>query len=558
MSTPVRRLIVWCPDWPVVAAAMNAGRSPTEPAAVLTDNRVLACSAIARQHGVRRGTRRREAQGRCPELVVYEHDPGRDARLFEPVAAAVESLAPGVEIVRPGLVAVAAKGPAVHFGERAAAEHIVDRIAERAGVECQVGLADGLFAATLAARRNMIVEHGNTREFLAPLDIGEIEQPERSGRARLVDLLRRLGIRTLGEFASLPTTDVATRFGPDALSVHRAARGQEQRPPLRREPPPDLEVTEHLDPPVDRVDAAAFAAKTPAQRLHERLEARGLACIRLGIIARTEHGEELERVWRCAEPLTRDGTADRVRWQLDGWLSAPPGQVRPTAGVCTVTLRPRELVGAGDLQLDLLDDSSGRAAEHAGRAFVRVQGMLGPDGVLTGVFDGGRDERDRIKLVPWGDRFTTVATSDQPWPGALPAPSPSSLPESPWPADVLDVAGNPVEITERNQLTGTPHRLVVNGEHVRFVRAWAGPWPIDERWWVAWAHGTETDLDRSGGVPPPRRVTRMQVTVTDENGVAGEEAAAESEGGSAGDSEGEVALLLVLEHGRWSIQGVYR
>jgi protein ImuB len=119
---------------------------------------VLACSAVARAQGVRRGQRRREAQGRCPKLVVLADDPDRDARVFEPVVAAVEALAPGVELVRPGLVAVPARGPTRYFGsEPAVAERIVDVVAAQAGMECQIGIADGLFAATLAAHRGLLV-----------------------------------------------------------------------------------------------------------------------------------------------------------------------------------------------------------------------------------------------------------------------------------------------------------------------------------------------------------------------------------------------------------------
>lgn len=87
-----------------------------------------------------------------------------------------------------------------------------------------------------------------------------------------------------------------------------------------------------------------------AVRLHERLAAAGLACTRLAVSAKTESGEELSRVWRCAEPLTPDGTADRVRWQLDGWLTH---RARPTAPVTLLRLEPVEVVRAGALQLGL-------------------------------------------------------------------------------------------------------------------------------------------------------------------------------------------------------------
>ncbi|MGZ4521424.1 MAG: Y-family DNA polymerase, partial [Mycobacteriaceae bacterium] len=67
-----RTLALWCPDWPAVTAAVAAGLPADRPVAVVSANRVVACTAGARAEGVRRGLRRREAQGRCPELHVAQ------------------------------------------------------------------------------------------------------------------------------------------------------------------------------------------------------------------------------------------------------------------------------------------------------------------------------------------------------------------------------------------------------------------------------------------------------------------------------------------------------
>src|SRR4051794_21778696 len=338
-----RLLVLWCPDWPVVAAGAAAGTPPLAPAAVFSANRVVACSAAARRGGVMRGMRRRDAQSRCPGLVVHQHDPGRDARLFEPVAAAVEAQAVGVEVVRPGVVAVPVAGAAGYFGgEQALAELLLDEVAARAGVECQVGIADGLFAAPLAARRSAFVPPGEAAKFLAPLAITELNQPGED-RGELAGLLRRLGLRTLGAFAALAERDVAGRFPRDAVTAHRLARGLSERPPLRRAPPPGLSVTEEFERPLQRIDEAAFVAKTLGERFFAGLARHGLACTRLAIVAVTEAGEERVRVWRCAEPLTARATADRVRWQCEGWLTARNG--RPTAGIVRLRLDPEEVVG---------------------------------------------------------------------------------------------------------------------------------------------------------------------------------------------------------------------
>ncbi|WP_179956679.1 DNA polymerase Y family protein [Amycolatopsis anabasis] len=493
VSREVRILVVWVPDWPAVAAAASAGIPVHRPVAVFAANRVVSCSAVARADGVRRGMRRREAQSRCPELAVLTVDEGRDARLFEPVVAAVEELVVGVEAVRPGLVAVPVSGAAGYFGgESALVEMLVDHVSARAGVECQIGVADGLFAAVLAAHRSVLVERGRSAEFLAPLSIFELDQPG-AERGELVDLLKRLGLRTLGAFAALAERDVASRFGSVGMLAHRLARGHSERPPHRRRPPPELSVTESFEPALDRVDAAAFMAKTLAGRFHAGLAARGLACTRLGIYATTESGEELSRVWRCAEPLTPQGIADRVRWQFEGWLRAAPG-IRPTSGVARLRLAPEETVAGQSLQLGLwqggvdgkphaMGEEQGLAAERAGRALVRVQGLLGPESVFTAVLDGGRGPAERVRLVPWGDHRVPSSPPGAPWPGRLPAPSPATVFERVLPARVTDSAGREVGITERRVLTEPPFEVAVDGGPAARVLDWAGPWPVDAQWW---------------------------------------------------------------------------
>jgi protein ImuB len=484
---PTRMLVLWCPDWPAVAAAAVAGVAVTRPAAVFSANRVVACSAVARRDGVRRGMRRREAQSRCPELVVFGADDGRDARLFEAVARAVEALVVGVEVVRPGLVAVPVAGAAAYFGgEHTLVERLVDAVSAEAGVECQVGIAEGLFAATLAARLGEFVEPGRVAEFLAPVPVTELDQPG-ADRAELVDLLRRLGLRTLGAFAELPERDVVNRFGAAGVLAHRLARGRSERPPLRRRPPPELTLAEEFDPVIERVDVAAFLAKGLAARFCAGLAGHGLACTRLGIYAVTEEGEQLGRVWRCAEPLTPAGVADRVRWQFEGWLRAAPGQ-RPTSGVARLRLEPEETVEGRSLQLELwqggeggyrgLEEDDGLAGERAARAFVRVQGLLGPEGVLTPLLDGGRDPAARVRLVPWGDPRDRTTPADATWPGRLPVPSPATVLDRPVPAQVFDAEGRAVGITAREWVTATPRRLSITGGPQRDVVGWAGPWPL--------------------------------------------------------------------------------
>ncbi len=488
---PVRTVVVRCPDWPVRSAMSAAGVDPEGadeiPAAVVFANQVVSTTPAARAEGVRRGLRRREAQSRCPRLVVLPPDPARDARAFEPVVAAVAELAPGVEVIRAGVCAVAARGPARYFGsDRVVVDRLSRFVAERTRAVATVGVADGRFAAALAAQQHAVVPRGGSRTFLAPYPVETLTVPD------LPDVLRRLGLRTLGAFAQLPSRDVLARFGPAGARAHRLARGLDDRPLAARPAAPELAVQTELDPPVERVDTAAFAAKALAEELHEGLARRGLACTRVAIEAQTEHGEQLIRLWRHEGVLTPAAIADRVRWQLDGWLSgsaralprggsATPVE-RPTAGIVLLRLVPDEVMPYGGMQLGLWG-GMGEADERAGRVLARVQGMLGPDRVLTAVLGGGRDPGDQVRLVPWGDERVPDRPVEQPWPGRLPAPSPATVLPAPVPAEVTDEAGVPVGVTERFVVTGRPARLALAGRPPVEIAAWAGPWPADERWW---------------------------------------------------------------------------
>lgn len=324
----------------------------------------------------------------------------------------------------------------------------------------------------------MLVDRGSTKDFLAPLGVTVLDQPG-ADRAELVDLLRRLGLRTLGEFAALTERDVVSRFGTAGLLAHRLANGLSERPPHRRRPPPELSVPQEFDPPLDRVDAAVFMAKNLAGRFHAGLAAHGLACTRLGVYAATERGEELSRVWRCAEPLTAQGIADRVRWQFESWLTA---RDRPTGGVVRLRLEPEEIVEGASLQLGLWRGGTSEQDEHAGRALVRVQSMLGPESVFTAVLDGGRGPAERVRLVPWGDRRELTSPPEMAWPGRLPAPSPATVFAEPVPAGVCDAAGQAVSLTRRRDFAAPPSVVTLPRSKPRQVLDWAGPWLVEPRW----------------------------------------------------------------------------
>lgn len=515
MSTPrpTRTTVVWVPDWPVAAAAAALDVPGHVPAAVHDGQRIVATSALARAEGVRRGMRRRQAQGCCPELALLPADDARDVRAFEPVAAAVEGVVAGVEVARPGLLLLPAGGASRYHGsEEALAVALVDAVAAT-GYECGVGTADGLLAAVLAARTGAVVAPGSSGAFLAGYGIGElvhatVTDEQAAQVADLADLLQRLGLRTLGAVAALPAASVHARFGRLGTWAHLLATGLDERPPARRRPEADLVATADLDPPLERVDQATFAGRRLAEGLHGDLVARGVACGRLEVSATTDDGTVLARTWRTDlggwGGLTPARMTDRIRWQLEGWLAAgSPGHEEHPVTLVRLTLTALDVLPAAAEQGRLWGGPSGGDL-RAHRALERVQGIIGGSGVLVASLAGGRGVRDQVHLRVWGEQTDTPRPVDRPWPGRLPDPAPATVLTTVRRVELRDATGAAVTYDERTGLVGEPAVVVwpdggpTEDEPAGRVRegpvggtvvGWAGPWPVCERWWEPGAAG---------------------------------------------------------------------
>ena len=425
---------------------------------------------------------------RCPPL--YGPDASlaepQAARLFEQVIGAVTGFCPNVEATELGVCAFGARGPARYFGgEGALASKIIAAVAEL-GVESRVGVADGMFAALLAARQAgpadpagavLVIPPGGTAGFLATQPVSVLADQDLAG------LLNRLGLGTLGDLAALPASDVASRFGDAGEAVHRLARGLDLRPLAARPPAHDLSVAREFDPPEPLAEPVVFAAKTLAEQLHAGLAARGLTCVRVQVRVTWADGEESSRLWRHDGLLTAAGVADRVRWQLDGQRAAPPDGQYAQGGIGMLRLVPDQVVRATGHQLALWGEAV--VSDRVARAAMRVQAMLGHEAVLRPVTGGGRNVSEQVSHVPFGEKREPRLAAGPPWPGRITGAAPGVVYPAAREAEVTDDAGRLVTVTGRCVLSAAPARLVIGREPPRRITAWAGPWPLSERWWDA-------------------------------------------------------------------------
>jgi protein ImuB len=106
-----------------------------------------------------------------------------------------------------------------------------------------------------------------------------------------------------------------------------------------------------------------------------------------------------------------------------------------------------------------------------------------------------------------------------PWPGRIPRPAPALVLSPPMGAVVLDADGTPVGVSARLELTGEPAGLLVENAAAVGITGWAGPWPVEERWWAP---------------GEMRRRARFQAALADGR-----------------------AVLLSLSGGHWAVEAIY-
>lgn len=526
-----RALVVACPDWSAQAAVLDRGERGLvgDVLAVVAGQRVMARTHGAAVEGIAVGMRKREAQAIFPGVIVEEANPQRDRATFEPLVRSVCEVSPLVEVAEPGLVLLATRGPSRYFGgdEPLARriQHLVGEVTQ-GRINFGVGIADGRLAATVAAhraaRRNapIVVEEGRSAAMLA--DLGVVVLGQYAGvDPQTISLLQRLGLRHLGDLVAIRETTLVARFGPLGEQLHRLARGLDRHPPIVIAPPPIRLTTHRSDEPVEDVGVVVNLARSLAEELVTHLHAHALQCVRIHVSLVCDHGETSERLWYQPEGLTAVAIAERVRWQMEAFVASRI----PTSGVVAIKLDPVDLQPANGRQLGLWGARS-QADEDAHKAVAELTAALGAHAVKVPLWRGGRDPAEVFELTPASlvdlERRRDAVEVSREWSGALPKPSPSIVFDDRHEIEVRDMHGRCVSVSGRHELSSPPAQVIIDRRRCR-VRSWAGPWPIEERWWDG--------LRR-------RRVARLQLVIED-------------------PPQGHKALLVILDNGRWSVCAQY-
>jgi len=384
------------PGFELRAALRERPRLATRAAALAplpgSDPLVGCVTSAAEAAGVRPGMRLGEALGMCPSLELVEHDPAEAGQAWEGVVRRLEDEGFAVEPAGIGCLYFETRGVERLYGGVAGA---LERALAALGSswDARAGAAERKFAALAAASvaragQALVVEGEQTTDFLAPLPLSLLPLDE----TRYAEL-EGLGMKTVGQLASLPGSAVAERLGQDGRRAWSLARGGDRRRVRPRRPPAEIAERLEFGEAVGNEVTLRRALGTLVERTLGRADRADRAVRKLALSARLVGGGSWQRSLTLREPTAEK---ERLRVALGTKLAELP------APVTAIGLELVELAEWTGQQLELVRPEGSRARSRLKEGLRQARASAGTGAVCTvvEVAPWSRIPERRALLVP--------------------------------------------------------------------------------------------------------------------------------------------------------------
>ncbi|MFC7080321.1 DNA polymerase IV [Halorussus caseinilyticus] len=300
-----------------------------------THGAVATASYEAREYGVESAQAISTALERLPRKADAD-DPDSDADpddtghyrpvdmdYYEAVSAEVkEILHESAEVVREVSIDEAYLDVTDRTGWEVAegfARHVKHRIDREVGVTASVGVAPNMATAKIASDFDkpdglVVVEPGEVRDFLAPLDAGEIHGV---GPVTAREL-RGMGIDTAADLAAADRGELEARFGERGAEMHRRARGEDDREVTPRGRPKSLSRESAFTEATDDDEEKRDRIRTLAEAVADRARRKGAMYRTIGIKAVTPPYDVNTRAKSLPGPVEDPRLVEEVALELFG------------------------------------------------------------------------------------------------------------------------------------------------------------------------------------------------------------------------------------------------
>ena len=425
-----------------------------------------------------------------------------------------QEFSPRYALLRSDLVAIDVRGLERLLGAPSVIGAELARDAGRRGLCVHVALAPAYTAATVLALARpgiTVVEAATQAAVLAPLPIGLLEeiQPQNTlnspkavdqnhqgSASSAISAVKHWGIRTLGEFAALPTADLTARLGRGAAAWQAVARGEDTRPLVPALPEERFDGTLELEWPIEGLEPLSFVLTRLLEPLSTRLERRDRGAAVLHVVLRlgppAGRGDTYARRLELPTPM-RDVRTLRTLALLDLESHPPPAPIESV----TVSIDPTP----GRVLQHALFTRAHPTPEQLSTLLARLGALMGQDRIgAAATIDSYRPGAFAMKpfAVKHEDdqrrdrkncREHFVQSSAGSASSALNMASALRRCRQPVPARVVAEHDRPVRVT-------TDRRGYAGGSVVHA----AGPWRTSGAWWAG--VGRVGGAGRAGGEEP--------------------------------------------------------
>lgn len=370
---------------------------------------VAAASYEARAHGVHSAMSSAMARRLCPHAVFLSGRHHHYAEVSREVMAVFAEFTPRVEPLSLDEAFLDVAGAQRSLGPAPTiAPHLRDRVLERTGLTCSVGVAGTKFVAKLASERAkprpsvdgpvfgpgvVVVEPTETLAFLRPLPVEALwgVGPATLGR------LSRLGVLTVGDLADLPVDNLVVALGrSQGRHLHDLANGRDER-----EVEPDRRIRS-----IGHEETFAHDHHRRETLVRELVAFSDAVASRLrasGVVGRTV---QLKVKFGDFHAITRSHTLEVAVDDAPALLQCARTlleQVDPTPGVRLLGLSVSGLAPRGSRQLRLDEAVEGPGWEAASRTVDEIRERFGSGAIGPAAMAGPEGVRPKVRgQQQWG------------------------------------------------------------------------------------------------------------------------------------------------------------
>lgn len=462
------------PEFPVAAWQRSSPALCSRPCVVLegvpSQERVVSLCEKARSAGIEHGMSKVQAEaGSTAHLRSRQLEEEKAA--FALVVEIAERFSPRVEAVASPLNAYAeahrlavvllidSSGTGTLFGSVESYARALYRELRAAGFPAGIGAAPNAEAALMLARSSRKVvcaDRDSVRGMLARLSTSLLPcEP------KMLAVLSRWGVHTLGELAALPETALISRLGQQGRRLQLLARGEAEHLLVPEEPEFTLSETTALDAPVELLDSLLFVLSPMLEALLQKAMDRAYALRSIRLTLQLERSKPHALEVRPAMPTQSREVLLKL---LNLELQARP----PQAAVVSVTL-DAEPAQPQTAQRGLFQ-AQFPEPDKLELLLARLRSIAGEDNVGSPQLENRFGEQ-AFTLAP----FRPSLHADS---GGNPLPSRLAVRAFRPP--------QPVRVTCREN---QPRSMFWQGSHIA-IASCAGPWHSSGSWWdgQAWDH----------------------------------------------------------------------